>query len=347
MNRIDPFIEFEMIAFDNSALWLKLKGAHILITGGTGFFGKWILEFLSFINSQLGLDLTVSVLSRSPDHFAKSMPHLFQEHFLNLVKGDVRTFNPSVNSYSHIIHGAAPANLLMDIERPHDMFDVIVSGTRNILNVANKCRDPVVLFISSGAVYGPLSNDIEEVPETCFTASDRPRTKTSGYMDGKRAAEYLCTKEWKTFETRVLTLRCFAFLGPYLPVDSHFAIGNFIYDAVQQKPPMIKGDGQAIRSYLYSSDLAYWVTKTLIVGEPGDTINIGSDKAITIGDLARTISRILGAPPPVILNQVKTHADRRRYVPSMVYGNAKYGLEQTVSLEEGVLRTAHFLDWSN
>ncbi|HIE83225.1 MAG TPA: NAD-dependent epimerase/dehydratase family protein, partial [Dehalococcoidia bacterium] len=133
MNRIDPFIEFEMIAFDNSALWLKLKGAHILITGGTGFFGKWILEFLSFINSQLGLDLTVSVLSRSPDHFAKSMPHLFQDHFLNLVKGDVRTFNPSVNSYSHIIHGAAPANLLMDIERPHDMFDVIVSGTKNIL----------------------------------------------------------------------------------------------------------------------------------------------------------------------------------------------------------------------
>lgn len=319
-------------------LWPRLSGARIFMTGGTGLIGRWMLEALA----RSGSDAQVTLLSRDPDGFAATAPHLAAR--FELVRGDVTGFDVP-GDFSHVIHAATDASAALNAQDPRRMFDTIVTGTRRALDFALERRVRRFLFLSSGAVYGSQPFDISHVAEDWHGGPD-PRDPRSAYGEGKRAAEMLCAIYARQFGLDVVNARIFALLGPLLSLDIHFAAGNFIRDALAGRPIRVEGSGRAVRSYLYLADVTCWLWTIFLSAEPGSTYNVGSEEAVSIADLARRTATILGRPGIEILGRPDSGWNPGRYVPSTERIRHDLGLRPSVGLDEAIRRTALFNGWT-
>lgn len=321
----------------------ELHAARLFITGGTGFFGCWLLESLRYAKAHLGLRTEVVVLTRDPNAFTKKMPHLAQMPGLQLLAGDVTHFAYPPGEFTHVIHAATEASATLNQEKPLTMLDTITEGTRHTLDFSVQANVKKFLLASSGAVYGVQPPTLSHVTENYSGAPD-PLNGTSAYGLGKRLAEHLCAVYSKQYGFEVKIARCFAFVGPYLPLTTHFAIGNFIHNALQKDPIRILGDGSPYRSYLYAADLVVWLWVILCQGESGRAYNVGSEQAVNLADLANTVAQAVPANLPVMIAK-KPDPDTMpaRYVPHTQRAQKELHLAQRVSLEDSIQRT---LRWS-
>lgn len=312
----------------------SLAGSKILLTGGTGFFGKWLLlSCLRTWERQTG-PARLTILSRDPCGFLRQHPEFAHLTGLDFLSGDVRTFSaPQGSQFDWVIHGATAASAQLERDSPDEMFSVITEGTRHVLDLAHRCSARRVLFISSGAVYGPQPPDLGHIPETYAG------TPNTVYGKGKAVAEQMCLEAaCGSFECVIA--RPFAFVGPYLPLDTHFAIGNFIRDCLESRPIVIRGDGTPLRSYLYASELAEWLLALLVRGQHGRAYNIGSEEAISIRDLAALVRTRTGTKNDIVVQgSPMPGAPAARYVPSTERARAELGLRQFIPLPEAIDRT--------
>jgi dTDP-glucose 4,6-dehydratase len=325
-------------------LWPDLKGARFFITGGTGFIGTWLLESLVWLNDHLKLDIQAVVLTRNVDTFASKAPHIAAHPNITFLTGDIRTFVFPEGEFSFVIHGATDASAALNTEDPIRMFDTIVEGTRRALDFTVQAGAKNFLFISSGAVYGDQPAHISHWSESDHNGPDCTNPN-SAYSEGKRAAELLCTLYARQYGIEAKIARCFAFVGPYLPIDSHFAIGNFIRDAIAKKPIYISGDGTPYRSYLYAADLTLWLWTILLRGQTARPYNVGTSQAISIAELAENVNKTLGGNGIDIMQQPQAGAIPKRYIPSTQRAEIELGLTQTVTLEEAIMKTARWYGW--
>jgi nucleoside-diphosphate-sugar epimerase len=204
------------------------------------------------------------------------------------------------------------------------------------------CGARKLLFVSSGAVYGRQPPHLTHVCEDYSGAPD-PLDPNSAYGEGKRAAELLCAIAAKKHGFEIKVARCFAFVGPHLPLDAHFAIGNFIRDAMQGGPIHVGGDGTPFRSYLYASDLAIWLWTILFRGASGRPYNVGSPHHLTIREAAETTSIASGLAKQI--HVAKTPAPGQsvsRYVPDVQRATSELGLEAQINLMSGVQKTVRW-----
>ena len=131
----------------------------------------------------------------------------------------------------------------------------------------------------------------------------------------------------------------FAFVGPYLPLDAHFAIGNFIGDGLAGRALQVQGDGTAVRSYLYGSDMAIWLWRIFTHGKDGRAYNVGSEHAIPIAELAARVAEAFEPPPVVQIRGESVAGAGSRYVPSTARARGELGLEQRIDLATAIRRT--------
>jgi nucleoside-diphosphate-sugar epimerase len=222
------------------------------------------------------------------------------------------------------------------------MFDTIVEGTRRTLEFARRCGAQKFLLASSGAVYGKQPPDMTHIPED-FQGAPDPTDPNSAYGEGKRAAEMLCTLYAKQYGLETKIARCFAFVGPYLPVDIHFAIGNFIGNGLRGEPIQVKGDGTPYRSYLYAADLAIWLWTILFKGQTCRPYNVGSEADLTIKDLAHSVARVFEPPAEVrVARQAAPGRPAERYVPMTKRAQVELKLRETTGLDESIRQTARW-----
>jgi len=331
------------ILTQTEGLWEELRGKRLFITGGTGFFGCWLLESFVWANDKLGLKASALVLTRDYRAFQKKAPHLAANPAIQFHIGDVRNYNFPEGEFSHIIHAAATsASATFQGEDPLLKFDTIVEGTRHTLDFAAKCHARKFLLTSSGAVYGRQPSDMTHVSEDYCGAPD-PLDPNSAWGESKRAAEFLCAYYSRKHGIETKIARCFTFVGPYLPLDIHYAIGNFIMDALNGGPIQVNGDGTPYRSYLYSADLVIWLWTILCRGNACRPYNVGSEEDLTITELAHQVA---GVFEPRVAVQISGHPTpdkpAERYVPSTQRAHTELGLQQYIALPEAIRRTVRW-----
>lgn len=298
---------------------LDLRGLmrqRLFITGGTGFFGIWLLSALRVLHQQ-GTDLQVTVLSRNPEGFLLRHPQFRDQSWLSFIAGDVCDFNLPQQDFDLLLHAATETSMAAHAE-PRRMFDNIFFGTRHALELARKCGVRRVLLVSSGAVYGQQPPHQIHQPDDSQLACN-PLVASNSYGEGKRVMELMGAMLQQESGIEFVTARCFAFCGPGLPLDGHFAIGNFIRDALYREQITVQGDGTQLRSYLYGADLAVWLLYLLVNGRAGESYNVGSDEALTIRDLAKHVRDSLSPGKPIAIQRASEAAPSTRtcYVPAI------------------------------
>lgn len=324
-------------------LWEEARGARFFITGGTGFFGMWLLESFVFVNERLNLQASATVLTRDAKSFAKKAPHLAGRSDLRFLEGDVRSFPFPGEEFEFLIHAAAGVSARLDENGPGELLESITGGMKHVLNFAARAKVKKLLFTSSGAVYGAQPPEMERVSEDYPGAPD-PLKPDSAYGEGKRIAELMGAIHARRHpECEVKIARCFAFVGPHLPLDSGYAIGNFLRDALRGATIRVKGDGTPRRSYLYAADLAIWLWTILFRGTSGRAYNVGSPSCLSIGETAFLVREALGGGVDV---EIQTPPDDSRapsrYVPSTERARSELSLEPLVSLRDAILKTARW-----
>ncbi|MER2553584.1 MAG: NAD(P)-dependent oxidoreductase [Thauera sp.] len=314
-----------------------LEGKHILLSGGTGFFGYWLLSLLDLLNRQ-GLHVEVSVLSRNPAAFLARAPFFSGSTWLKWLKGDVKTF-PKSGPADLMIHAATETSAAAHA-RPLMIMDDVLLGTRHALQRALNSEIGRILFVSSGAVYGTQSATVQQITEDTTSACDS-MAPASAYGEAKRAAEQWCVQFGLVHGVDIPVARCFAFVGAGLPLNGHFAIGNFILDALENRPIHANGDGTPVRSYLYGADLALWLLQILLHGSHGRAYNVGADQGLSIAAVAHAVRDALAPHLAIQITQTApSSALRSRYVPSIQRARDELGLDVWTPLATAIRMTA-------
>jgi len=324
-------------------LWEDLRNKRIFITGGTGLYGCWLLESLIWANDKLGLDAHVVVLTRNPDGFRGKAPRLAAHPMVSLHTGDMTNFAIPDGGFDFVIHAASELSL-PNQPNPFGMLESSIRGTMRVLELAAQCGVKKLLFTSSGAVYGPR---IKERERSFLRETDgitRLQLDSQGaYAEAKRASELLCVLAGKKYGFEAKLARGFAVIGPYSPLDSHFAAGNFIRDSLNGGPLIIQGNGTTVRSYLYGADLAIWLWTILLRGKADEPYNLGSDQPVSVAELARIVAEQTFPTPEIkILGRVMPGEVVDFYVPDTSKARTELGLDVFIPLKEAISRTLAF-----
>lgn len=340
-----PTEDLDHVLEHTRSLWERTRGRRLFISGGTGFFGAWLLESLVHCNRKLKLDLEATVLTRDPSAFDQRSPHLANDPAISLLLGDIRDFPFPQREFEYVIHGAT-SSAADAAGRPLELMSTIVHGTEHMLAFARARNAQSFLFISSGAVYGRQPESLSHISED-YLGGPAWLNPNAVYGEGKRVAEQMCSIAAKDSAMRVAIARCFAFVGPHLPLDQHFAIGNFIADALAGRNVSIRGDGTPMRSYLYTADLAIWLWTLLLAEAPKNerpsVVNVGSGDAISIRDLAQQVIDELDPSLRVeVAREPIFSASREQYVPDVKKAGSEFGLRSFIGLREAIRRTANW-----
>lgn len=319
----------------------ELNGKKIFLTGGTGFFGKWLLETFSYAIEDMSLNIHLYILSRNPEAFSIKYSRLSKKPYFTFIKGDITDFSFPRPDVDLIIHAATDADARLNHEQPLLMIDSIVTGTRNVLEFARYNNVTRMLYISSGAVYGVQPDGLKGFSED-YPGSPNTLLPSSAYAEAKRTAELLCTCYSKLYQIEIPVARCFSFIGPYLKLDAHYAIGNFIRNGLNGEPIIVKGNGKPLRSYMYASDLVIWLLNILMFGKSSEAYNVGSDEVVSIKELAFKVASFFPGLRVEILNQISPTDRNQNYIPDIQKTMKNFNLNRPIDIDGSILKTIKF-----
>jgi dTDP-glucose 4,6-dehydratase len=327
----DQFIKEDLIrSCDDPSNLIGLKNCCVLITGGTGFIGRWILEMLNYFNSSHQFNIRIYLMARNePVNFNYSNTYF--------IKSDIKNVKELPDEINFIINAAGSPDSREHLSNPLKTLEGIFKGTQNLLNIASRLPDlKKFIHFSSNKVYGM---NYSNTPVSELNASFQNLDVNDIYSEAKRISESICRSYISEYNLPVVILRPFAFVGPYQSLEKPWALNSFIRDALFGGPIRIIGDEATSKSYLYGSDLANYVLSTLLYGKVGNAYNLGSVEAITLIDLANKIKNIIGDGIGIKINSSKDIYSKHIYdVPSMSKLETDIGLKPRITLDEALTR---------
>tara|TARA_B110000003_G_scaffold168842_1_gene168751 strand:- start:1150 stop:2184 length:1035 start_codon:yes stop_codon:yes gene_type:complete len=319
-----------------------LSNKSVLVTGGTGFFGKWFLDLIFYANKNYNTNILIALITRDKKKFFVENPHHKNNKFLKIIETDILNLKKINNKFDFLLHMAATsARETFNGETDTNKTKTLFNGTKNIMQIAIENDISKILFTSSGVVYGSSTKDLKDENDIDYSLDNEKR---NGLAKGKILAEDIICKLSVENNINFKIARCFSFVGPYLPLDMHYAIGNFINDAIFKENIIINGDGSPYRSYLYITDTLVWLIK-LLVGSAEGIFNVGSERRIQIIELANMVRDIIAPSKKVIIQEKEMHEGnfkRNIYLPNTKKIRESLGVKEWTSLEDAISKTAKF-----
>lgn len=323
--------------------WADIDGARLMLTGATGFVGTHLLEAIRHARARAGVTTRVVAVVREPGRLYARLPWAKDAVWLDVVRGDVRQFTLATGAMDFAVHAAntgSPGEIAND---PAAIAKMVVAGSMRVYAAAAAAGVRRVLQVGSGSVYGT-----HHVPAKPIVEDDPGEPAGDGAAEqlarAKRAAELaLVEASHDAAGPAVVFARGFALCGPWLPLDSAFAFGNFLGAAMRGEKIVVSGDGTPVRSYLYTADMVAWLLALLVRGAPGRAYNVGSERAVTIAELAHRVAALLGGTVEIIGARAPG-ARAHWHVPDTTRSRGELGLAETVPLNDAIVRTARW--WS-
>ena len=241
-------------------------------------------------------------------------------------------------NYDLLIHAATPT--VIDIANPFITYETSLLTMKNLISFAEQHKHaPRILFLSSGAVYGDRFGDSSRIEESWDPVDNA--ALLGQYGRGKLIAERMLRDACQAGKCESIVARLFTFSGRFLPLDQHFAIGNFVGQAMLEKHITVRGDGKSIRSYLDSADMASWLITAALEGTSDLPLHIGSEESISIADLAALVAEIAGdffnqEVQVKVMGQKSAIDGVRSYVPSTELTRQTLLVRETVNLKDSI-----------
>lgn len=320
-----------------------LKGQSILVTGGTGFVGKWIAETVAYLNAEHDFGISLHLLARNTTNFQNEVPHLAKLPFIYLIDQDVRNVSDLPEDVSWVIHAAASPDNREHSTEPLRTIDTIYRGTAALLDACMRLPNlNKFVYLSSNNIYGNTQEDKQKISENDMGLLSC-NTVHASYSEAKRLAETVCASYRSQQRLPIVILRPFAFLGPYQGLEKPWALNNFIRDGILGSPIRILGDENTVRSFLYASDMAYWILAVLAGAINNYTYNLGSDDAVTLKNLAEKIASVFHNKPEIIVKSSRDFQQTSKVsVPDISSIVKDFGVRQTVDFDTALLKTINW-----
>lgn len=321
-------------------LLAALRNETVCVTGGTGFFGAWLAEMTACLNDVHNFGCRLILLARRPDIFQNKAPHLAKRKDITVIGQDARLLIELPPKTTFLIHAAGSPDSRQHASDPLQTIDTIVNGAKAALEAATRLPAlQKIIMVSSGLIYGNQPWEMPGIPEN-FRGSVDCAAGSAAYVEAKRMAETLAAAFRSQHRLPIVNVRPFAFIGPYQLMDRPWAINNFIRDSLRGGPIRILGDGASVRSYMYPSDLAFWLLRILAAGVPGHSYNLGSPDGITLKELAEKIAACFPKPINIEFRFLSNEVARRsRLVPDITFARETLGLAIGVDLATAIRRT--------
>jgi nucleoside-diphosphate-sugar epimerase len=321
----------------------SLINQSILITGGTGFMGKWLTEMVLYLNKEHKFNIKLYLLAREIEKFKLEVPHIAKNSYIFYIEQDVKNISELPTDINFVIHAAGSPDSRLHASEPLRIIDTFLKGTTAVFDACIRLPNlQKIIHVSSNYVYGNVDKKEGGIKEVDLGLKDC-NSIHAAYGEVKRITETLCAIYRNQQQLPVTVIRPFAFIGPYQKLDKPWAINNFIREALLGGPIRIIGNENAVRSYLYGSDMAFWILTILSNGLIGEVINIGSDERVSLIELARLITDLCNSKIKTISRSSNDSNDK---IPSLVpdISNAeKLNLGITYNLNESIKRT---LEWN-
>jgi len=326
--------EIEQVAKNLGDINKSIEDENVLVTGGAGFLGSWICEVLVEQGAKVTcLDNLVSGLK-------SNISHLMDRDNFKFVQHDITKpifFDAPIDIVMHLASRASP----FEFEKyPIQILKANTLGIWMALGIAKK-HDARFLYTSTSEIYG----DAKEIPTTEeYRGNVNPIGPRSCYDEAKRCGEsyVIAYKMQHGLGTRIA--RIFNTYGPRMRAEGVYGrvIPRFVEQALSNKPITIFGNGSQTRSFCYVTDQVEGLLKLAFSeGAEGEAVNIGSDKEITILELAKLVNEITNSSSEMEFHPLPEDDPPRRK-PDISKAKKLLGWEPKVELEEGLKRT---IEW--
>jgi UDP-glucuronate decarboxylase len=306
---------------------------RILITGGAGFVGSHLCEFLLEKGNE------VICLDNFFTGKKQKIAHLLDHHYFELVRHDVTM--PYYIEADEIYNLACPASPIHYQFNPIKTIKTSVMGAINMLGLAKRIRAKI-LQASTSEVYG----DPEEHPQTeQYWGNVNPIGIRSCYDEGKRCAESLFVNYHKQNDVRIKIVRIFNTYGPKMEPDDGRVVSNFIIQALTNKDITIFGDGTQTRSFQYISDLIEGMYRMMATDDSfTGPVNIGNSDEYTMIRLAREIIDLTGSGSKICYLPLPEDDPAQRQPDISLAREKLNGWEPVVTLRKGLKMTIEYFD---
>ncbi len=348
----NPIIIQDMRTIDDSIDSVLLFGKSVYISGASGMIASYLIAYLIWLNEQKSAKIQIFAGIRNKEKAYKRFGEYIEKPFFHLVLKDV-IFPLSVEKkIDYIIHAASLASPQFYGIYPVETMLPNIIGSYNLLEYSKANDVKSFLFLSSGAVYGTIS-DIAEINESsigtfCFTS------KGNEYGESKRSGEALSIAYWREYRVPIKIARIHHTYGPTVDINEDKRVfSEFVSNIIRRENIVLKSSGLSKRAFCYISDVISGLLKILLSEEDGAVYNIGNpDAYISIADLADCLVELFPDRELSVIRDIRNEtgycaSPEEKYVPLCVDKLKKLGWKNQVGIKEGFKRTIAAIEYNN